>query len=98
MKYVILLALITMAVAQFRPGHDHSDPLQNMIHEEVQNIMNNNQGISVDDCAAKCDALFDLAAGHDEDITDRLCRDEFSIKSTMVDTGLTLETEHVIHA
>ncbi|XP_076472628.1 uncharacterized protein LOC143302028 [Babylonia areolata] len=76
MKYVILLALVALAAAQHHPQFDHNNPLHQLIHAEVKLIISNNQGISVDNCQTKCDALFDLAAGHDEDITDRLCRDQ----------------------
>ncbi|XP_076472405.1 uncharacterized protein LOC143301873 [Babylonia areolata] len=76
MKFVILFALVALAAAQHRPNFDHDDPLHHLILQEVRLIISNNQGISVDNCQTKCDALFDLAAGHDEDITDKLCREE----------------------
>ena len=47
---------------------------ERIIAAEVKVIVNDNQGISVSDCQSKCDALFDLAAGHDEGTTDRLCQ------------------------
>ena len=33
-------------------------------------------GMSVHDCIDECDSRFDLAAGHDEELTDKLCRVE----------------------
>ena len=47
-----------------------------MIRQEVAQIKQDNAGITVEDCTTKCDALFDLAAGHDEEWTDALCRQE----------------------
>ena len=38
--------------------------------------MQDNTDVSVAHCQTKCDALFDLEAGHDEEMTDRLCREE----------------------
>merc|ERR1712121_595890 len=78
MKVFVLLALVAVAAAQhhFRPGHDHGNPLHNLIHAEVHQILDSNSGISESDCTTKCDALFDLNAGHDEEMTDSLCKEE----------------------
>ena len=45
-----------------------------IIAAEVKVIVHDNHGISVADCSSKCDALFDLVAGHDEGLTDRECQ------------------------
>ena len=45
-----------------------------IIAAEVKQIVHDNHGIDVATCASKCDALFDLAAGHDERLTDRECQ------------------------
>ena len=45
-----------------------------IIAAEVKQILHDNHGISVSDCSSKCDALFDLVAGHDEGLTDRECQ------------------------
>ncbi|XP_076472610.1 uncharacterized protein LOC143302010 [Babylonia areolata] len=77
MKYVILLALVALAASQnHRPNFDHNNPLDHLIHAEVMEILSKNPDITVDHCQTKCDALFDLDAGHDEQITDDLCRQE----------------------
>merc|ERR1712002_760763 len=49
--------------------------IEKLINKEVGEIMHSNPGISVDACSTKCDALFDLVAGHDERITDQACHD-----------------------
>merc|ERR1712042_190986 len=84
MKFVILLALFALAASQVhhRPGFDHGDPLHRLIHDEVRQVVSTNNGISVDDCSTKCDALFDLNAGHDEEMTDKLCHEECSHQLT----------------
>nr|AAL03952.1 KVN [Littorina littorea] len=76
MKCVILLALVAVAFAQHRPDFDHGDPLEHLVMAEVENLIRTTAGISETDCEAKCDAMFDLAAGHDEDRTDHLCAEE----------------------
>merc|ERR1712154_726829 len=60
----------------FRPGFNHGDPLHRLIHTEVKEILANNADIDADHCTTKCDALFDLNAGHDEPITDKICKME----------------------
>merc|ERR1711872_876311 len=74
MKCVIILTLIAFAAAQQQ--HHPGDALHHLIHAEVQEILGSNDGISVSDCTTKCDALFDLAAGHDEQMTDDICGKE----------------------
>ncbi|KAK7093803.1 uncharacterized protein [Littorina saxatilis] len=77
MKCVILLALVAVAFAQVhRPDFDHGDPLHHVVMTEVETLIKSNAGISETDCEAKCDAMFDLAAGHDERVTDHLCAEE----------------------
>ena len=39
-------------------------------------IRQDNPGVSADECADKCDNLFGMNGVHDEEITDRLCREE----------------------
>merc|ERR1711963_576438 len=80
MKLVVLLALAAVAFAQtHRPHHgpgswfNHGDPLHHLIHQEAVAILASND-VSVEHCATKCDAVFDLNAGHDEEITDKLCK------------------------
>ena len=48
---------------------------EHLVHEEVREIMEMD-GMSVHDCIDECDSRFDLAAGHDEELTDKLCRVE----------------------
>ncbi|XP_070184825.1 uncharacterized protein [Littorina saxatilis] len=77
MKCVILLALVAVAFAQnHRPGFDNDDPLHHLVMAQVEILIRNNPGISETDCGTRCDAMFDLAAGHDEQVTDHLCTEE----------------------
>merc|ERR1712002_212417 len=62
---IVLLALVACCAAV---------DLERIINAEVKVIVQNNHGITVHQCQSKCDALFDLAAGHDEGTTDRLCQ------------------------
>merc|ERR1712121_404856 len=62
---VILCALVAYAAA---------GSLENIIAAEVKNIIANNPGISAAHCTTKCDALFDMDAAHDEQLTDRECQ------------------------
>merc|ERR1711963_1052509 len=75
MKVLVPLALAAVSMAQIhhRPGFNHGDPLHHMIRQEVAAILASND-VTVDHCATKCDAVFDLNAGHDEEITDKLCK------------------------
>ncbi|KAK7093806.1 uncharacterized protein [Littorina saxatilis] len=78
MKFVILLGLVAFAAAQ--GGHngntDHGDPLHNLIHKEVHQLFTDTPALTAAECMTKCDALFMLAAGHDEERTDKLCQQE----------------------
>ena len=49
---------------------------ENLVHQEVLQIMQDNPDLTVNHCQTKCDALFTLNAGHDEATLDRLCREE----------------------
>merc|ERR1711915_189455 len=62
---IVLLALVACCAAV---------DLERIIAAEVKVLVHDNHGITVRQCSSKCDALFDLAAGHDEGTTDRLCR------------------------
>merc|ERR1711934_82236 len=62
---IVLLALVACCAAV---------DLDRIIAAEVKQILHDNHGISVSDCSSKCDALFDLVAGHDEGLTDRECQ------------------------
>merc|ERR1712154_416065 len=78
MKYVLLLALVALAAAQLhgghRPGFNHGDPLHHLVRNEVLQIIQDNPGITAEHCADKCDALFEVNAGHDEENTDMICK------------------------
>ncbi|KAK3758801.1 hypothetical protein RRG08_030612 [Elysia crispata] len=52
--------------------------VQQLIHHEVVYLYSTDKDMTVDHCATKCNALFDLIAGHDEDRTDKICHYECS--------------------
>ncbi|GFN76427.1 hypothetical protein k02a2.6-like [Plakobranchus ocellatus] len=64
-----LAVLAALVVAMSATVHD-------LIRHEVQFLYNSDSDMSIDHCTTKCDALFDLIAGHDEDRTDKMCHYE----------------------
>ncbi|GFS00272.1 hypothetical protein ElyMa_001067800 [Elysia marginata] len=69
-------SLVYLEIRTFAPS-----PLplsEDLIHHEVLYLYSNDHDMTVDHCTTKCDALFDLIAGHDEAWTDKMCHYECS--------------------
>merc|ERR1712156_234086 len=52
----------------------YAPDLARLIQMEVQAIIHQDPNLTLDHCATKCDAEFDLIAGHDEQQTDMICK------------------------
>merc|ERR1712212_273627 len=78
LKLALLVTLVTLTLAQqhhgHRPGFQSGNPLHKLMLAEVRQIIADNAGVTVEHCADKCDALFEVNAGHDEEMTDKLCQ------------------------
>merc|ERR1711879_822298 len=59
-----------------------ANTLESIINAEVKSIIATDSALSVDHCRTKCDALFDLVAGGDERISDRMCKFECTCQIT----------------
>merc|ERR1711879_772492 len=70
---IVVCALVAVTLSQ--QHQPHNNPFGDLIHREVQAILKADPALSVDNCATKCDAEFDLIDGHDETATDRACKD-----------------------
>ena len=46
-----------------------------LIQAEVQASLQVDPSLSLDNCQTKCDAMFDLDLGHDEKVTDNMCKE-----------------------
>ncbi|XP_055897933.1 uncharacterized protein LOC129928278 isoform X1 [Biomphalaria glabrata] len=67
MKLVFLVVcLVAVAVAQLSLG--------DLVHHEVEAIMNQYPHLTIHECTVRCDALFDMGTTADEQATDDLCR------------------------
>ncbi|RUS74623.1 hypothetical protein EGW08_017603 [Elysia chlorotica] len=69
--------------------------VQMLIHHEVVYLYSQDHDMTVDHCTTKCDALFDLIAGHDEDRTDRLCHYECLCQKNNNCHTITASPQHV---
>merc|ERR1712241_620257 len=54
--------------------HGHHDPLIELVHNEVVELVKANSGLTSAECTSKCDALFGLLEAHDEQSTDDHCK------------------------
>merc|ERR1712154_29006 len=70
---LVLCAILAVTLAQQQQHQQHNNPFGDLIHREVQAILKADPNLSLDNCSTKCDAEFDLIAGHDEDVTDKAC-------------------------
>merc|ERR1711963_339876 len=52
----------------------HHDPLIELVHNEVVELVKANSGLTSAECTSKCDALFGLLEAHDEQSTDDHCK------------------------
>merc|ERR1711970_967045 len=66
MKVAVILALCACAVM--------SANVYDLVRAEVKELLRVDHDLTVDHCTTKCDALFDLADGHDEHATDAMCK------------------------
>merc|ERR1712110_169807 len=87
---IVLAVCIAVAVAQFpwdhagqqggdtnnqhNQHHGHHDPLIELVHNEVVELVKANAGLTSAECTSKCDALFGLLESHDEQSTDDHCK------------------------
>merc|ERR1711860_306834 len=67
---VFVAAFCTLALGQ------HNLNLHTLIRNEVHALYQADNNLTVDNCTTECDALFDLIAGHDEQTTDMMCKQE----------------------
>jgi len=56
-------------------GHDHS-AIHDLIKHEVHSLVHADPALDVAGCTVKCDAMFDLMAADDENVTDMYCAQE----------------------
>ncbi|XP_025083462.1 uncharacterized protein LOC112557682 [Pomacea canaliculata] len=75
MRCLLVFAVVcAVAYAQGPGGHgDHGNPAMRLVADEVAALLKATPSLTVDQCTAKCDAVFALDAPQDETITDRDC-------------------------
>merc|ERR1712150_3132 len=76
-KYTSIMKVTLVFLAAFCAVALSAD-LRMLVRDEVKAIYLADANLTVDNCTTKCDALFDLVAGHDEQTPDAMCRQECS--------------------
>merc|ERR1711860_349435 len=66
MKVVLILATVYAAAMA-------ANELEILMFNEVKELYNQEPNLTQQQCETKCDALFELTAGRDEQLTDRWC-------------------------
>ncbi|KAK7493747.1 hypothetical protein BaRGS_00015076 [Batillaria attramentaria] len=74
MKTVLVFAALC-AVA-FCQHHNEHGAAHALIHKEVEALLAAEPSLTEEQCAAKCDALFEMVVDADEAATDATCKTE----------------------